>query len=106
MIDQVEALHQDAIHAPKRKKLMSIIKGLALVLVLSAASCMSPKVVSQTPGSIEIDCKSGISCAASAQELADMAQEHCNKFGQNAQQDRMLESATGNRWVRYKCVPR
>jgi hypothetical protein len=81
------------------------MRRLALLLAIGVASCASPEVVSHTPRGIEIDCMGGLTCSSSPQALANTAQEHCRQYGQNAQQDGLTESASGRRWVRYKCVP-
>ena len=69
------------------------------------ASCAYPEIVSQTPGSLEIECAAGLTCRSSRQEIEQMAQDHCRKYGQNARQDSISSSATGRQWAAYKCVP-
>jgi hypothetical protein len=52
-------------------------------------------VVSYTPGGIEIDCMGGLRCSSSPQDLANLAQDHCRKYGQNAQQERAFRECDG-----------
>ena len=67
-------------------------------------SCATPGVVTATPGGIEIDCGFGITCSKDPQYLADMAQRHCQKYGLDARQTGVSESASGRRWADYACV--
>jgi hypothetical protein len=71
------------------------MRGLVLLLGICVASCASPKVVSYTPGGIEIDCMGGLRCSSSPQDLANLAQDHCRKYGQNAQQERAFRECDG-----------
>ena len=63
-----------------------MVRGILMLAVAGfLSSCASPQIVSETPSGIEISCATGLTCSSSPQELADLAQEHCQKFGQNAQ---------------------
>jgi hypothetical protein len=81
-----------------RRGIVVLVAGFLL------PSCASPHIEAQTPAGIEIDCFGGLTCSQSPQALADLAQAHCRKYGLNAQQDRLNTSASGRRWVTYKCV--
>jgi len=78
-----------------------IIPGCMLML---SACAGEPKVISQTPGSIEIACVGEISGCASPQAVADLAQAHCQKYNLDARQSSIAMSPSGNRWVTYSCV--
>jgi hypothetical protein len=84
-----------------RMKIFLMAAGLSLVLT----SCASPiEVVSQTPASIELKCTTLVE-GCSAQAIADQAQAHCRRIGQNAVQGSIAASPSGSRWVTYRCVP-
>jgi hypothetical protein len=82
-------------------------RGIMFVLAMASclASCAYPEIVSETPGGIEISCATGFTCRSSRLDLLDLAQEHCRKYGQKAQQDQLTSNATGKQWATYKCVP-
>ncbi len=83
-----------------------MVRGILMLAVAGfLSSCAYPQIVSETPSGIEISCATGLTCRSSPQELADLAQEHCQKFGQNAQKDHLTLSETGKLWATYKCVP-
>lgn len=78
---------------------------LWIALTLGGCAAATPRVVSQTPGSIEIECvTASLAGCSSAQDVADMAQAHCRQYGMNAQANRVLTSQSGNRWASYICV--
>ncbi len=72
-------------------------RAALLVLALSLLTSCAPKIVSQTPAGVEISCTYRCS---SEQDVADLAQNHCQKYGLNAQQDN-IES---RKWASYRCV--
>jgi hypothetical protein len=75
-----------------------------LLLILSGCAA-SPKIVSQTPAGIEIDCwQGGLTCSETAQGVADIAQKHCRQHGLDARQRDEASSPSGRRWVAYDCV--
>jgi hypothetical protein len=81
------------------------MRWLVFALLLSGCAAAKPKVISQTPASIEIECvTTSLAGCSSAQDVADMAQAHCRQYGMNAQPNRVLTSTSGNRWASYNCV--
>lgn len=79
----------------------------ALVGVMALAGCVggAPEIVAQTPGSIEIKCIGAlVPQCASPQAVADVAEAHCAKYGQVAQQTQLRQSQSGNREVTFACV--
>jgi hypothetical protein len=77
----------------------------AALPMLAACAGAEPRIVSQTPASVEIDCMTlwDTGCR-SAQAVADLAQRHCRQYGLDAQESKLAESPSGNRRVIYNCV--
>jgi hypothetical protein len=80
-----------------------------LISCAALAGCLAGcttgvEVISQTPVSIELRCRT-LTGGCSPQELADKAQEHCRQRGQNAAEGAVSQTDSGSRWVTYRCVP-
>jgi hypothetical protein len=82
-------------------------RGIIFVLTMAGflAACAYPQIVSETPEGIEISCTGGFTCRSTPLDLFDMAERHCRKYEQKAQQDQLSSGATGKQWATYKCVP-
>lgn len=80
---------------------------IILIALAALVGCASSPitVVSQTPASIEIVCTSMWYGCPSPQAVADAAQQHCKQFGQNAAEQQLMTSQSGDRRVTYRCVP-
>ena len=79
--------------------LLSFVPALAL---LSCAGAQ-PRIISQTPASVEIECIGVVSCE-SRQAVADLAQQHCRQFGLDAQESKVADAPSGNLRAIYNCV--
>jgi hypothetical protein len=76
------------------------------LITLAACAAATPHIVSQTPGGVQIECVSaGPTGCTSPQAVADMAQSHCQRYGLDAQQRSIQQSAAGDIWASYVCVP-
>jgi hypothetical protein len=79
------------------------LSSSVLAVALSNCAGARPRIVSQTPASVEIDCIGVVSCE-SRQAVADLAQQHCRQFGLDAQESKIADAPSGNLRAIYNCV--
>ena len=73
--------------------------------LLGGCASLEPKVVSQTPVSIELECISFLPATNNCgQSVADKAEAHCRQYGLDAQENHVARAPSGSRWVTYNCV--
>lgn len=72
-------------------------------MTLAACAGAEPKIVSQTPVSVEVECI-GLAGCKSAQAVADTAEAHCQQSGLHAQQGLTFRSDSGSERATFTCV--
>lgn len=84
---------------------MRWIVPFALTMLAACSIAAMPSVVAQTPASISYECLSAVGgCQATPQQVADMAQTHCQKAGKNAQQASLARAPSGNLRASFNCI--
>jgi hypothetical protein len=77
------------------------------VALLGLASCQTsgePRIIAETPASISYECIGTVSgCRATPQDIANAAQQHCQKSGKNAQQKDLGVAPSGNFRATFVC---
>jgi hypothetical protein len=71
----------------------------ALAMALGGCAAATPDIVSQTPGSIDLQC-----AGCSQQTLADAAQQHCRQYSLDAQEKGILRDGLLIKRQVFDCV--
>jgi hypothetical protein len=79
--------------------------AICVPLMLAACAAAEPRIVSETPASVELECIGAfVSSCRSPQAVADAAQAHCQKYGLNAQENMLSRAPSGNERAVFNCV--